>query len=213
MERGAKQRLRIPICNEGLPRGMVTVLHGPVFHVSWGYRPPFSSRLACFLRIVRCQSRQPSCIASHTISGVSLVPTLFLLRLAVGVSANLSIRFEHLTQLVAFTVLYAAIISCSCQHSASDIPHSSYVEDNHTSRYLKSFACGRDCTHRVMAKNGSTVPKHSALSLCRPFASRSITTWNCRCRLPATNLNYKIVSGRKRMICKYVRADLDCRLS
>ena len=62
--------------------------------------------------------------------------------------------------------------------------------DIHTNRYLKSFACGRDIMHLVIAKKGSIVPKHSAMSLCRPFASRSMLMWNFNMTEPDTNRVY-----------------------
>lgn len=60
--------------------------------------------------------RQRSCDASQTVSELSSVPVTCLLLLAVGVSVALSSILPHVAHDVPFTVLYAAIISCSFQH-------------------------------------------------------------------------------------------------
>lgn len=66
----------------------------------------------------------------------------------------------------------------------------------HTKRYFRSFACGRDAMHLVMARKGSVVPKHSALSLCWLFASRSMLTRNFSILAPETNRAYQMCQRR-----------------
>jgi hypothetical protein len=126
--------------------------------------------------------KQPSWSASHTVA-----PATCLLRLAVGVDIWLSMRLAHLAHDVPFTCLYAAIMSCRCQHRSVNSMLQSSCFRVLTRSCFKSFACGRDLTHLEMEAKGSIVPRHSALILCLSFASCSILIWKSSMREPETN--------------------------
>ena len=93
-----------------------------------------------------------------------------------------------------FRIWHTMFLSQSCTQQSYPVEIStqsnhSYNTRSHvrTNRYLKSSAFGRDAIHLVMARKGSVVPKHSTLSLCCPFASRSMPMRNFSMREPDTN--------------------------